>query len=137
MIDYRQIYLFRIHKRGRTVKARKSIAVRLPFAGWHERQLHKRFAPDRYSDVRRIPWHQFGQGVVKIGISTDADRRRKEFERNPASGKTETFALSAAQRTSARNLIIGYWIRWQLIRWGGVAAVVLWLLGEPWVDWLF
>lgn len=132
MIDYRHLYLFRIRKRGRTVKARKVIAVRLPFAGWHERRLHKRFDTDRYKDVRTIPWHQFGQSIVKIGISRDAEVRRVQFERKPESGKTETFALSAAQRTEARNLIVGYWLRWQLVRWGGVAGVVLWLLSQPW-----
>jgi hypothetical protein len=127
LLDYRQLYLFRIKKRRRTVKAYKVIAVRLPFAGWHERRLHKLFASDRYSDVRTIPWHQFGQGVVKIGISVDAEKRRKQFENKPESGKTETFALSAMQRTAARNLIIGYWLRWQLLRWGVVVSVVMWL----------
>ena len=128
MIDYRQLYLFRIHKRRRTIKARRVIAVRLPFAGWHERRMHRVFAGDRYSDVRRIPWHQFGQGIVKIGISNDANRRLKEFNRNPGSGKTETFALSAAQRTQARNLILWYYLRWQLVRWSFVAGLTLFLL---------
>lgn len=128
MIDYRELYLFRIIKRGHTVRAKKVLAVRLPFAGWHERRLHKIFKTDRYKDVQKIPWHQFGQGIVKIGISTNANRRRKEFERNPSSGKTETFALSASQRTKARNIVLGYYIRWQIIRWLFIVGLSLWAM---------
>ena len=125
--DYRQLYQFRIRKRGKKIKAEKDIAVWLPFAGWHERRLHRAYAKDRYKDVRSIPWHQFGQRIVKIGISIDADKRRKQFEHKPESGKTETFALSAAQQAAVRNRIIWYWLRWQMVRWSGVSAVVLWL----------
>jgi hypothetical protein len=132
MIDYRYLYLLRIKKQGAKIKAQTDIAVQLPFAGWHERRLHRRFASDRYSDVRAIPKHQYLQRICKIGISMDAEGRRVQFERNPESGKTETFAFTPGQQAAARNLIVGYWLSWQLIRWGGVAVVTLWLLSEPW-----
>lgn len=131
MLDYRQLYLLRVTKKGSQIKARKDIAVTLPFAGWHERRLHKQFAGDRYSDVRTIPKHQYLQRICKIGISTDAERRRIEFERNPGSGKTETFAFTPAQQAKARQRIVWYWIRWQLVRWAVIAGLTLWLLSEP------
>lgn len=132
MFDYRQIYQFRIRKRGQKIKAKTDIALRVPFAGWHERRLHNRFASDRYKDVRTIPRHQFMQRICKLGISVDAEKRRQQFEAKPESGKTETFAFTAAQQAEARNLIIWYWLRWQVVRWGTVLGGSLWIMSEPW-----
>lgn len=132
MIDYRQIYQFRIRKRGTTIRAETDIALRIPFATWHERQLHAKYAKDRYKDVQDVPWHQWGQRICKVGISKDAEARRKQFERKPESGKTETFAFTPGQQAAVRNQIIMYWLRWQILRWSVIGGATLWLLSEPW-----
>lgn len=132
MIDYRQLYLFRVKKRGDKIQAIKDIAVTLPFAAWHERRLHHRYRKDRYADVRTIPKHQHLQRICKIGISVDANKRCLEFTRNPASGRTETFAFTPIQQSQARQQIRWYWLRWQLLRWAAIIGLTLWLLSEPW-----